>query len=219
MAHILCIETTSKNCSVTLGIDGKIISTKELPDERYSHSERLHPYIEEVFDQSGYTLKALDAVAVSRGPGSYTGMRVGTSAAKGLCFALDIPLISIPTLEILIRQADKKDYDFIIPMLDAKRMEVYTLVYDVNKNQQTSVQTKVLDEQSYEEYLNQGKVLFIGTGSKKFEAICKHPQAVFIETFPSSREMVIPAQQKFEQKDFEDLAYFEPLYFKAFTGQ
>ena len=147
MSYILNIETATKNCSVSLAKDGVTILCKEIAEEGYSHAERLHVFIEEIFKESGYNLKDLSAVAVSQGPGSYTGLRIGVSAAKGLCFALDIPLIAIDTLETLAAQA-KINKGLIIPMIDARRMECYTAVFDTNHQKMRAVQSEIIDENS-----------------------------------------------------------------------
>lgn len=215
MALILCIETTTTNCSVSLGENGSLLSTKELNNKGYSHAEKLHLFIQAVLKEAQKELSDLDAVAVSEGPGSYTGLRIGVSTAKGLCFALDIPLIAIETLRLLKEQARTSKARFIIPMLDARRMEVYTTVYEgMKKLVPTTAQ--VLDENSFSAFLTKGKSLFIGTGIQKFKACCIHSNALFKPAFPSSKEMVALAQQKFQNKDVVNLAYFEPFYLKDF---
>lgn len=212
---MLSIETSTKNSSIALALEGKIIALKESKEQR--PSEVLHLYIEEVFKNTKFTLQDLQAVALSKGPGSYTGLRVGTSAAKGLCFSLNIPLISLETLEVLANQAKDKSFDFVIPMLNSKRMEVFTAIFDKKENHKSATFAKVLEDKSFQEYLAKGKVLFIGDGVKKFKEICKHPNAVFQESFPSAKEMISSAQNKFTQQDFENTAYFEPYYLKDFV--
>ena len=198
-----------------MALNGKVIAIKESKEKR--HSEILHLYIEEIFNKTDFSIQDLQAVAISKGPGSYTGLRVGTSAAKGLCFALNIPLISIETLEIIAQQVKKTEVDFIIPMLNSKRMEVFTAVFDKKENHKTSTFAKVLEHNSFEEYLEKGKVLFIGDGVKKFKEICNHPNALFQESYPSAKEMISLAEEKFNLKDFENTAYFEPYYLKDFV--
>ena len=217
MANILCIETATTNCSVALGVDGNLTGLKEENDLNYSHSERLHILIYELLEESGLTLSQLDAVAISKGPGSYTGLRIGVSTAKGLCFSLDIPLISVPTLTSLAYRVNEPGS--IVSMLDARRMEVYSAVFDENKQQVQDTKAVILDTSSYKSLLENGKVNFIGSGVEKFRSICDHPNAVFIENeLPSAREMIQLAGEKFSNKNFEDVAYFEPYYLKDFMA-
>ncbi len=216
MSNILCIETATTNCSVALSVNGSVRSLKEDNTKGYSHAEKLHVYIEDVLTDAGMHKQDLDAIAVSKGPGSYTGLRIGVSAAKGLCFALDIPLLSIATMESLMHQSNE-DARFYIPMLDARRMEVYCAVFDENRKQIQDTQAKIVDETSFQEYLEQGKVSFLGSGVEKFENICKHPNAIFNPSaLPSAREMAAIAQEKYQNGEFEDVAYFEPFYLKDF---
>jgi|SRR5699024_835665 len=217
MGLILSIETSTKNSSVALALNGEILSIKESTNKR--PSEVLHLYIQEVFENTDFSLQDLQAIAISRGPGSYTGLRIGTSAAKGLCFALDIPLIALETLDLLFEQGKNPAYDFIIPMLDARRMEVYTATYNLKNNTKTATNAKVLDQNSFKELHDKGQVLCIGTGVKKFQEVCDGPNFSFTKSLPSSREMIKLAQVKFNNKDFEDTAYFEPYYLKDFVGR
>ncbi len=217
MATILCIETASTNCSVALSVDGKLLALKEDNNLSYSHSERLHIFIFEILEENGLKSRDLDAVAISKGPGSYTGLRIGVSAAKGLCFSLDIPLISVPTLTALAHRV--KDKEIIVPMLDARRMEVYTAVFNSEKKQVEETSAKILEPDSYKDLLEKGKVHFIGSGVDKFNAICTHPNAVFVQDqLPSAKEMVPIAVSKYQKGDFEDVAYFEPYYLKDFMA-
>lgn len=219
MSYILCIETATTNCSIALAKNGVLMELKEDYNSNYSHAERLHLYINDILKDNGLTSKDLGAVAVSKGPGSYTGLRIGVSAAKGLCFSLDIPLISVPTLTSLAHQVSVSEKDFIIPLLDARRMEAYTAVFTAGKEQVCETQAKILDEHSYKEYLERGIVHFIGNGVEKFQNICSHKNARFINRkLPSAKEMVGLAEIKFKNKDFEDLAYFEPYYLKDFMA-
>lgn len=216
MAVILCLETATTNCSVAISENGTIKSVRELNNRNYSHAEKLHVFIEEVLMESKISKENLDAVAISKGPGSYTGLRIGVSAAKGLAFALNIPLISIPTLQVLAAQA-KNQQKFIVPLIDARRMEVYSAVYDSDLNQIRETRAEILNEHSFQEFLNQNKTLFLGDGTQKFKEICTHPNALFLsDKFPSSREMTGLADFKFKTGDIEDTAYFEPYYFKEF---
>lgn len=218
MGVILNIETATTNCSVSISKDGKILALKEDNDKGYSHAERLHVYISDVLKDANITSSDLDAIAVSKGPGSYTGLRIGVSTAKGLCFALDKPLISVPTLSALAHQV-KMDNGVIVAMLDARRMEVYSAIYDTNYNAIRETQAQILDETSFKGYLEQGNVYFVGNGVEKTKTIMHHPNAVFVEgKLPSAKEMGVLAQSKYEKNDLEDVAYFEPYYLKDFVA-
>ena len=216
MANILCIETASTNCSVALGVNGEIVAVKEDYDQGYSHAERLHLFIRDILKDNNLELSNLDAIAISKGPGSYTGLRIGVSAAKGLCFSLNIPLISVPTLTSLAYQINAEE-GFLVPMLDARRMEVYTAVFSAAGDQLEETSAKILDKNSYSEYLEKGKVHFIGSGVTKFKEICNHSNAIFVEDkMPSAKEMVAIASAKNKISDHENVAYFEPYYLKDF---
>ena len=215
---ILNIETATTNCSVALSKEGKTIFLKEDYDKNYSHAERLHVYIDEVLKEAGIALNDLSAVAISKGPGSYTGLRIGVSAAKGLCFALDKPLISVSTLEALAHQVSCNE-GVIVAMLDARRMEVYSAVFDCNYKRIRQTKAQILVEHAFSEYLEKGKVYFIGNGVEKTKDIINHPNAVFIENkLPSANDMSLLAYKKFKTNDFEDVAYFEPYYLKDFVA-
>lgn len=217
MSIILNIETATKNCSVCIANNGEVIAAKELNNGNYSHAEVLHPFIVDILDESGLTSKDVDAVAVSKGPGSYTGLRIGVSAAKGLCFAFDKPLISIDTLTSL-SYSISVDKGYIIPMIDARRMEVYAAVYDENHQQIRGIKAEIIDENSYAEFLEKSKVYFIGDGSQKCKEIINHKNAVFIDDkFPSSKEMAQLSFDKYKKSDIENVAYFEPFYLKDFV--
>lgn len=219
MSTILCLETATTNCSVALSINGEVVAIKEDYDIKYSHAERLHRYIEEVLAFAKADKSQLSAVAVSKGPGSYTGLRIGVSAAKGLCYALDIPLISVPTLDSLSRQAKLVEGDYIVSMLDARRMEVYSAIYGNRYDQLRETEAQILVPDSFSSYLDKGKVQFIGNGVEKFKEICAHPNAIFIEEkLPSAAQLCELANKKFDAGDFEDVAYFEPYYLKDFIA-
>jgi len=218
LAFILNIETATTNCSVSLSKEGKTIVLKEDNDKSYSHAERLHVYIDEVLKEANINSNKLDAISVSKGPGSYTGLRIGVSAAKGLCFALDKPLISIPTLDALAHQV-KMDDGIIVSMLDARRMEVYSAIYDSNYNEIRETQAQILDETSFNDYLEQGKVYFIGNGVEKTKTLINHTNAIFIvDKIPSANDMSLLADTKYKKNDTEDIAYFEPYYLKDFVA-
>ena len=218
MALILSIETATTNCSVSLSKNGETLLLKEDYDSNYSHAERLHIFIEDILKEAKFERSQLDAIAVSKGPGSYTGLRIGVSAAKGLCFALDIPLISISTLEALAHQV-KTENGVIVPMLDARRMEVYSAVFSSDYNLLRPIEAQILEEHSFEFYLGKSEVYFIGNGVEKTKALIKHNNAVFIEgKLPSANEMSILAYAKYKKNDTEDVAYFEPYYLKDFVA-
>jgi len=218
MAYILCVETATTNCSVALAKDGRIICSKEDYNTTYSHAERLHNFIQEVIDSGNISFGDLDAIAVSKGPGSYTGLRIGVSAAKGLCYALDIPLIAIDTLKTLALQVAAQN-GFIVPMIDARRMEVYAAIFSFDFEKVRDTEAQILSEISFETYLQENQVSFIGNGVTKFAEICNHKNAVFIpKKLPSAKEMVALSYTKFQKKDFEDVSYFEPYYLKDFVA-
>lgn len=219
MSIILCLETSTTNCSVSIGDGDFIIAHKEINSKNFSHSEQLHSFIDELLKQESLIPKDLDAISVSKGPGSYTGLRIGVSAAKGLAYALDIPLISVSTLLCLAKQVNINE-GLIVPMLDARRMEVYSEVFDANYNSKREIKAEILDESSFKTELNQGQVHFIGTGVEKFNAICNHPNAIFHnKKLPSAKEQFFIAKRKLDNQVFEDVAYFEPFYLKDFVSK
>jgi len=218
LAIILNIETATTNCSVSLSKEGETFALQEDNSKQYSHAERLHLYIDDLLKQNNIKPTELDAIAVSKGPGSYTGLRIGVSAAKGLCFSLDKPLISVSTLEALARQVKAED-GLIVPMLDARRMEVYSAVFDASFNTVREIEAQILDAQSFASYLENGKVYFIGNGVEKTKTLITHENAVFIEDkLPSANEMSVIANNKYKKNDIEDVAYFEPYYLKDFVA-
>ena len=222
MATILCVETATTNCSVALSVNGSVIAFKEdnpnnEDSKGFSHAEKLHIYIEEVLHQAKIERPEIEAIAVSKGPGSYTGLRIGVSAAKGLCFALDLPLISINTLRSLSLKVTSES-DYIIPMLDARRMEVYSAIFSEGKEIRKT-EAQILSEDSFSEYLEKGKCSFIGDGAEKFRNICKHENAKFVtNALPSVLQMAALSEEKFNNNDFESVAYFEPYYLKDFIA-
>ena len=191
---------------------------KEDNNAGYSHAEMLHVFIDEVFKISKLKPIDIDAIAVSKGPGSYTGLRIGVSSAKGLCFALNKPLLAIDTLASLARQV-KIDKGFIVPMLDARRMEVYSAVFDSNYEKEREIKAEILDNNSFGNILNHSKVYFVGSGAEKTKTIIQHPNAVFIDgKLPSANEMAVLSEIKHKKSDTEDVAYFEPYYLKNFIA-
>jgi len=218
MAIILSLETSTTNCSVSLSNKGETLVLKEDNNANYSHAESLHIFIDDVLKSTKLTLKDLDAIAVSKGPGSYTGLRIGVSAAKGLCYALNIPLISVSTLQALAHQLTINN-SIIVSMLDARRLEVYSAIYNASYNVIRDVEAQILDENSFSEYLKLKTVYFIGNGVEKTKRLITHPNAIFVEgKLPSANEMSLLAYQKYKKSDIEDVAYFEPFYLKDFIA-
>ena len=214
---LLCIETSGKNCSVALFEGLQLVSIREVHTEQFSHSENLHVFIEQVLKESNLQPKAIKAIAISAGPGSYTGLRIGVATAKGLCYGWDIPLIALPTLRILAEQVSYEftDIEYIIPMIDARRMEVFTAVYSHDFSPILGERAEILTESTFDTYLNKGKTIFLGDGITKFQAICKHKNAYFWQNkFPSAKQMGRLALEKYQAQAFEDIAYFEPFYLK-----
>lgn len=219
MAYIIQLETTTKQCSVALSYKGNCFSKKVLLAEHFSHDEKLHVFIREVLQEASVGFSELDAVSISKGPGSYTGLRIGVAAAKGLCFALDLPLIGIHTLELMVQPfIGKAEYAFFIPMLDARRMEVYTAVFDNSKTWIQETNALVLEAQSFYDLLGDSPCLVFGNGASKFKMLQPKINAHFTETvsYPSAEDMSRLAWLEFQKKNFEDLATFEPFYLKDF---
>lgn len=224
MGLLLNIETATTVCSVALARDGVLLAIKEQNGD-YSHAENITLFIEDVCKQAKISLKDIDAVAVSKGPGSYTGLRIGVSTAKGLCYSLDKPLISVNTLEALADSfwnsgVELQDSDLLCPMLDARRMEVYCAIFDLNGNVVEETAAVIIDENSFSQLLTTNKIYFFGDGAAKCkEVFSKNPNAIFIDNFVcSAKGMITPADAAFENETFEDVAYFEPFYLKDFVA-
>ena len=215
MIYILNIETATKNCSVSLSKNGQTQQLKEISDEGFSHAERLHVFIEQICAEASIALTDLNAIAVSQGPGSYTGLRIGVSAAKGLCFALDIPLITVDTLSSMARKA-KIENGFIVPMIDARRMEVYSAIYSSDFIKIRGTEAEILTENSFSNY--SAPVYFLGDCAAKAKTVLTKPNFIFLDNliYPSANEMSSMSYEKFRNKIFEDIAYFEPFYLKDF---
>ena len=216
---ILNIETSTKACSVALHKNGELIVSREDVTTNFSHSEKLLKFISKLFSDAKLSLSDLDAIAVSMGPGSYTGLRIGVSTAKGLCYGLDIPLISISTLKAMsFGMALEIKADLYCPMIDARRMEVYSAFFDINNTEVRKIQADIIDENSYKKELEK-KVVFFGDGSEKIKEKIRHKNAMFIsDIHPSAKNMGLLSYQKFTESLFEDLAYFEPFYLKDFVA-
>ena len=270
MERILLIETSTALCSTALAEDGVITAYRESSAPK-AHASLTAVFVQEMLAERGITLADCDAVCVSKGPGSYTGLRVGVSTAKGLCFGADKPLLAVGTLDTLVAQAVTErtldvnsdhsldvnsdritvipdligDPLYIIPMIDARRMEVYSAVFSNTPSlipsdpsvipsapsvipsevegsphyiQITETTPVIVDENSFSEYLEQGPVLFIGDGAGKCAEVIKHPNAHFVQCWPKASSMLAPALEAFRSKDFKDVAYFEPFYLKEFVA-
>jgi tRNA threonylcarbamoyladenosine biosynthesis protein TsaB len=211
MVYIINIETSTKNCSVSLAENGTTLICKEIADLGYSHAEKLHVFIEEIIKEAAIEFRQINAVCVSKGPGSYTGLRIGVSAAKGICYALNIPLISVDTMLVLAKKV-QIDKGLIIPMIDARRMEVYSSIFNSSLEMISPVQAEILDENSYSKYNE--PLYFIGDCQEKCKTILTKPNFHFLEnvTYPSANEMSEMSFEKYLQNQFEDVAYFEPYY-------
>ena len=249
MDNILLIETSTALCSVALAQDGAVTSYRESSAPK-AHASLTAVFIQEMLAERGLTLADCDAVCVSKGPGSYTGLRVGVSTAKGLCFGSGKPLLTVGTLDTLVFQAfsdninaddtphviarseatwQSVSFKYIIPMIDARRMEVYTAVFEntvMSSEAETSATYKqitetapmIIDETSFAEYLEQGPCLFICDGAGKCADVIKHPNAQFCQCWPKASAMLEPAMAAYKEKRFEDVAYFEPFYLKEFVA-
>ena len=219
MAKIITIDTSTTVCSVALHEDGKLIGSKINQKEK-SHSKDVTLMVEEVVETAGIALKDVDAFAISKGPGSYTGLRIGVATVKGYCFALDKPMLSINTLDgMWYEMKEKHEASYYIPMIDARRMEVYTKVFDGSQSL-VETEAKILDENSFAEFTEQGKTIFCGDGSGKFkDLVGEKENYVFInDVFPNAEFMGKQVYELFKAEAFEDLAYFEPYYLKDFVA-
>jgi len=215
MPIILQIETSSTNTSVVLAKNGKVIAAKEQDAAGSSHEKYLHPFIDEVLEIARLNISKVDAIAVGSGPGSFTGLRIGVAAAKGLCFALNIPLIAIPTMELLARQVTTET-DKIIAIVDARRMEVYTAIYTADYKEIIPTHAKILDETAYAAIAEE-KLVFVGSSAKKLQDLKEFKNATFLSVAkPSAKELTVPALERYKTKKWEDTAYFEPFYLKDF---
>ena len=217
---ILHIETSTQVCSVALSDNNNCIFSIS-NDEGMNHAALLSSFIQEALNLLKQLNKQLNAVAVSSGPGSYTGLRIGVSTAKGICYGLNIPLISISTLEIMTiaakKQLNAERDDLFIPMIDARRMEVYDAIFDTDLKLLRPVTADIITAESFEEYLKNKRVYYFGNGAEKCKSLLQTTKAFFIEHIhPLAENMIEPAIQKFSEKKFEDVAYFEPFYLKEF---
>lgn len=221
MALILGIETATEVCSVALGKDGICIAD-QTNREGNTHASQLHAMVEKLLKETGYSFNHLNAIAVSKGPGSYTGLRVGVSAAKGFGYALNIPVIGISTLkslsaQVLVRTENKEE--LLVPMIDARRMEVFTAMYSLKLEEVELTNAKILEENLYAPLLETKKLLFFGNGSEKCKKIIDHKNAIFLDDiYCKASTLVGIAEEMYQNNEFENLAYFEPFYLKDFVG-
>ena len=218
MALILSLETSTSSCSAALHKEGNLISSRLL-DEPYSAASRLTVLMKEAMNEGAVGPGDIEAVAVAAGPGSYTGLRIGTATAKGFCYSLGIPLIAVNSLILLAEQVRGQvgSEEILCPMIDARRMEVYTMLLDRNLNEVEPIQARVVDPSSYAEWLSQKSIIFFGTGSEKCREVIRHDNAVFITgVAPLASGMGRLAAQRFAEGLFEDVSTFEPLYLKDF---
>ncbi len=220
MSTILQLETATPVCSVAIAINGKTVAQKEETAQNI-HAAKLTLFIKEVMQEAALTFTDLDAIAVSKGPGSYTGLRIGVSTAKGLCFALDKPLVAINTLAMMANGYLKQNEGYkglICPMIDARRMEVFTAVFDGEMADVEQTNAKIVDEFSFSELLSQHEITFIGNGAEKCSTLINHPNAKFLQTnYNQAGNMSSLANLAFMEQKFEDVAYFEPFYLKDFV--
>jgi tRNA threonylcarbamoyladenosine biosynthesis protein TsaB len=229
MALILNIETSTEVCSVNMSRNGQLIAERE-SIEGMNHSRLLTVYIDELFSETGIPASAVDAVAVSKGPGSYTGLRIGVSVAKGLCYSLDVPLIALGTLDSAGKYAAENHEKYLpvdhpaieslfCPMIDARRMEVYTAIYNFRGEIIEPVTAKIIDENSFAGWLPNHRILFFGNGAQKCRQALVHSNALFIgPDKASARFMIKYAEEKYNNRHWEDVAYFEPFYLKNFIA-
>ena len=224
MARILFIETATKVCSVALSEGDTIVGKKEVTIAN-SHAEMLSPFIQELFQEQNWKYKDIDAIAVSKGPGSYTGLRIGVSSAKGLCYSIDKPLISVSTLESMAAgmiqlHKNGETNTLFCPMIDATRMEVYSAIYDSDLNPVRGIEAQIINEDSFSEYFTNHKLYFSGDGADKCkELFSEQSNAIFMDEFEISSEYMLHiANKKLANKEFEDVAYFEPYYLKNFIA-
>ena len=220
MAYILHIETSNINCSIAISKDDKLLSVVE-KSEANIHASKITLFIEEACKLANIRINDLNAVAVSKGPGSYTGLRIGVSTAKGICYALEIPLIAIDTLKVLCRAALENYTDsnsVYVPMIDARRMEVYTKVFDSNLNIIQDTQALILDDVTFKQFDEFTKnVILFGDGAEKSKTLLPLKEYQYLDIlFPSAKYMLKDAFEAYQSKSFEDLAYFEPNYLKEF---
>jgi tRNA threonylcarbamoyladenosine biosynthesis protein TsaB len=220
MALILSINTSTRNCSVALHQGDNLLACYELISDK-SSSGMLTTLVQNIAQQAGFELRQIDAFAIAKGPGSYTGLRIGVSTAKGLCFALDKPLIAVHTLEAMALQVQDFVTDALLcPMIDARRMEVYAAIFDQNLEYKLATQAKIIDSESFVDFLETQKIVFFGDGAAKCQATLTHRNAVFLPhiVHPSASSMGKLVANAWDKQAFEDIAAFEPFYLKDFIA-
>jgi len=229
MARILNIETSTTVCSVCISKNGEVEAFKETREEK-SHAKKLTIFIDQLLKEQNYTFDDIDAVAISKGPGSYTGLRIGVSTAKGLCYAKEIPLIAVNTLQAMAQGISQKiregkvkieeiEKTILVPMIDARRMEVYSAFFNPQGEFVREVKAEIITEDSYQDILSKQKMIFFGDGSEKITDVVQNKNAVFLKDInPSATYMVKLANEAFQNQKFEDVAYFEPFYLKDFVA-
>ncbi len=226
MSLILNIETATQYCSVGVSENGRILAIRE-SSEKNIHASKVTVFAEEALMEANVSMQDLHAVAVSMGPGSYTGLRIGVSAAKGFCYALDIPLIAVPTLQSMALRAaldNKAELELgenvlFCPMIDARRMEVYTALFDIENKEARKTEALIIDEDSFNEELSRHRILYFGDGAEKCREILDPKGMVFLDGIhPSAESLASISFEKFNSEEFEDLAYFEPFYLKDFIA-
>lgn len=217
MSHLLHINTALETAYVSISRDEKVISERKSHNQK-EHAAFLHTAIDDMLRENEIAPSDLAGVSVISGPGSYTGLRVGMACAKGLCFALSIPLINVNTLEWMAAAANDEEQDLFCPMIDARRLEVFTAIYDRRKTCLLQPQAVILSSESFGDWLKEKKILFFGNGAEKFRKIMIHPNASFATLSSGAQELAVIAWGKYVHSDFSDLAYAEPLYVKEFQG-
>jgi tRNA threonylcarbamoyladenosine biosynthesis protein TsaB len=217
MAIILHIDTALETASIALSNNETVLGSI-FNDQQQDHAAWIHEAIAELIINAGINLNKIDAISVSIGPGSYTGLRVGLATAKGLCYTLNKPLIALPTLQIIAAgvKADAEANTFICPLIDARRMEVFAAFYNQKLEEISPAEALILSPESFSEQLKKGKIIFCGSGSPKLSSILSHPNAIISEDAGNALQMVPLAEQKWAQNDFANLAYSEPFYLKEF---
>ena len=225
MIHILCIETGTSTCSVALGNENGVVGFKEIADPK-AHASKLSVLIEELLQEQNFDITNIDAVAISKGPGSYTGLRIGVSFAKGVCYSLGKPLIAVGSLDSMVYgikevlpKENINDISLFCPMIDARRMEVYSAFFNQFNQRISEVEAIIIDSNSFIDQLKDQKVIFFGNGASKCKSVISNQNAIFIDNFePSARFMLPLALNAYKDEIFEDIAYFEPFYLKDFVA-
>ncbi len=225
MIHILCIETGTTTCSVALGNENGVVGFKDLSDSR-AHASQLSVLVDELLKELSFDISKVDAIAISQGPGSYTGLRIGVSFAKGVCYSLGKPLIAVGSLDSMVYGIKEvlpketiSDISLFCPMIDARRMEVYSAFYNQTIHRISEVEAIIVDSNSFFNQLQNSKVLFFGNGASKCKSVISNQNAIFIDNFePSARFMLPLALNAYKDEKFEDIAYFEPFYLKDFVA-